>query len=252
MSEGDAPATGEFLGLTFARYNLSETRDWVLDRARAPGFSYVVTPNVDHMVRLHRAGNPDLWHTYREADLCLCDSRILARLARWSGLAMPVVAGSDLTASLLSEPLPPGTRVALIGGGAAQRDWLAAARPEAEHFHHQPPMGLRADDAAQAAAAEFIETTRAQIVLLTVGAPQSEMIAQLVKTRGRTNGVALCVGASLEFLTGEKRRAPRFVQAMSMEWAFRLVSEPRRLWRRYLVEGPAILGIWQRWLRARR
>lgn len=251
MSEGEALPTAEFLGLPFARCDLAEARDWVLERAREPAFHYVVTPNVDHIVRLHRAEDPALWKIYREADLRLCDSRILARLATWSGLDMPVVAGSDLTACLLSQALPEGTRIALVGGSAAQRDWLAAARPEAEHFHHQPPMGLRTNADAQTAVAAFIEAARPNLVLLTVGAPQSEIVAQLVKTRGQARGVALCVGASLDFLTGEKRRAPGFVQAMSMEWAFRLLSEPRRLWRRYLIEGPAILVIWLRWRRRR-
>jgi N-acetylglucosaminyldiphosphoundecaprenol N-acetyl-beta-D-mannosaminyltransferase len=251
MTAGRSPDTAEFLGLLFARRDLAGALDWVLDRSRQPGFAYVVTPNVDHMVRLHRADDPELWRVYDEADLRLCDSRILARLARWSGLDLPVVAGSDLAARLLSRPLPAGTRVALIGGSAAQFDWLRAARPEAEHLHHQPPMGLRADTAAQAEAAAFIEAARPHLILLTVGAPQSEIVAQLVKRRGQADGVALCVGASLEFLTGEKRRAPRVLQAMSMEWAFRLLSEPRRLWRRYLVEGPAILKIWLRW-RSRR
>jgi N-acetylglucosaminyldiphosphoundecaprenol N-acetyl-beta-D-mannosaminyltransferase len=247
MTTGQAAASSEFLGLRFARCDLAEALDWVLDRSRQRGFGYVVTPNVDHVVRLCRADDPALWRIYEEADLRLCDSRILARLARWSGLDLPVVAGSDLTARLLSRPLPAGTRIALIGGSAAQFDWLRAARPEAEHFHHQPPMGLRADTAAQAEAAAFIESARPHLVLLTVGAPQSEIVAQLVKRRGQADGVALCVGASLEFLTGEKRRAPRFLQALSLEWAFRLLSEPRRLWRRYLVEGPAILSIWLRW-----
>jgi N-acetylglucosaminyldiphosphoundecaprenol N-acetyl-beta-D-mannosaminyltransferase len=252
MSGGEAPSTAEFLGLRFAHCTLTEAADWVRTQTREPGFRYVVTPNVDHVVRLHREGDPRLWQTYREAELCLCDSRILARLARSSGLAMPVVAGSDLTAHLLSEPLPEGTRIVLIGGTSAQCDWLAKVRPEAELFHHEPPMGLRTNAAAQVAAAGFIEEAEPHLVLFTVGAPQSEIVAQLVKARGQARGVALCVGASLEFLTGEKRRAPRVLQALSMEWAFRLLSEPRRLWRRYLVEGPAILAIWLHWRRAGR
>ena len=83
---------------------------------------------------------------------------------------MAVVAGSDLTARLLSQALPEGTRIALIGGSTAQRDWLSAARPEAEHFHHQPPMGLRTDADAQAAVAAFIEAVQPHLALLTVGA----------------------------------------------------------------------------------
>lgn len=251
MSGGEALDEAEFLGLRFARLDLAAAREWVLARAHAPGFSYLITPNVDHMVRLHLADDAALWRVYREADLRLCDSRILAKLARWSGIDLPVVAGSDLTALLLATPLPEGTRIALIGGSANQRNWLAAARPEVELFHHEPPMGLRTNPEAQAAAASFIETSRPHFILLTVGAPQSEIIAGLVKMPGRGQGVALCVGASLEFLTGEKRRAPRLVQAVSMEWAFRLLSEPRRLWRRYLVEGPAIFRIWLAWRRSR-
>lgn len=240
-----------FLGLDFAVCDLDAAWAWVLAKSREPEFSYVVTPNVDHLVRLHRAGDRDLWQVYRDATLRLCDSRILALLAKLSGLSLPVAAGSDLTAKLLSHPLPEGTRIALVGGNAAHREWLAAMRPEAEHFHHQPPMGLRTDAAGQLAAARFVEEVQADIILLTAGAPQSEIVARLIQARGKARGVALCVGASLEFLTGEKRRAPRLVRAISMEWAFRLLSEPKRLWRRYLVEGPAILRIWLRWRRMR-
>jgi exopolysaccharide biosynthesis WecB/TagA/CpsF family protein len=112
-------------------------------------------------------------------------------------------------------------------------------------------MGLRTDHAAQAAVVAFVEKARPHLTLLTVGSPQSEIIAQLIKSRSKAGGVALCVVASLEFLTREKRRAPRFIQTLKLEWAFRLVSEPRRLWRRYLADGPAIIGIWRRWQRQR-
>lgn len=255
MADAGNTESIEFLGERFAVLDLPGALEWVLRHARSPAFAYLATPNVDHVVRLHRppAGlDPAVLRSaYDDADLLLCDSRILALLARRSGLALPVVPGSDLTAALLSAPLAPDTRIALVGGTEAQRAWLAAARPEAQVFHHQPPMGLRTNDAAQLAAARFIEEARPHLTLLTVGAPQSEIVALLVKARGRAGGVALCVGASLEFLTGEKRRAPRAIQALHLEWAFRLASEPRRLWRRYLVEGPAIFGIWRRWERAR-
>jgi exopolysaccharide biosynthesis WecB/TagA/CpsF family protein len=245
----------EFLGLRYAQCDEAATLAWTIDRSRGSAFAYLVTPNVDHVVRLHRAAqSPDGAHlrqAYDEADLCVCDSRILALLARWSGIELPVVPGSDLTARLLTAPLPAGTVIALIGGDEAQRQWLVAAQPEATILQHLPPMGLRKDTAAQIAVATFIEDSGAHLTLLTVGSPQSEIIAQRVKVRARAGGVGLCVGASLEFLTGAKRRAPRAIQALRLEWAFRLLSEPRRLWRRYLVEGPAILAIWRDWRRNR-
>jgi UDP-N-acetyl-D-mannosaminuronic acid transferase (WecB/TagA/CpsF family) len=72
-----------------------------------------------------------------------------------------------------------------------------------------------------------------------------------IQLKGAT-GVGLCIGASLEFLTGAKRRAPLWLQRLGLEWLFRLLTEPRRLWRRYLVEGPRIFVLWWRWHLSRR
>ena len=68
-------------------------------RSGAP-FRYLVTPNVDHMVRLHKrsAQIDGLEEAYRRADLCICDSKVLGLLARWRGVHLPVLPGSDLTA----------------------------------------------------------------------------------------------------------------------------------------------------------
>ena len=60
-------------------------------------------------------------------------------------------------------------------------------------------------------------------------------------------GTGLCIGASVEFVTGAKRRAPRWMQRLGVEWLHRLLSEPGRLWRRYLVEGPRIFAMAWRW-----
>jgi exopolysaccharide biosynthesis WecB/TagA/CpsF family protein len=253
MTQGPDQREVEFLGLRFTRFDLAAAHDWVLEQKDSTAFSYVVTPNVDHVVQLHRAARQTddgrFWTAYVEADVRLCDSRILALLARRSGIDLPVAPGSDLTARLLSTPLPEGTQIALVGGDTTELAWLAAAQPGARLFHHRPPMGLRNDPAAQAEVVEFVEEARPHVTLLTVGAPQSELVAQLLKSRGKAQGVALCIGASLEFLAGRKRRAPHLVRSMNLEWAFRLFSEPQRLWRRYLVDDPAILRIWLRWRR---
>jgi N-acetylglucosaminyldiphosphoundecaprenol N-acetyl-beta-D-mannosaminyltransferase len=66
------------------------------------------------------------------------------------------------------------------------------------------------------------------------------MIAAAIKQRPGTVGAGLCIGASLDFITGRERRAPRLVQRLSLEWAYRLAVDPRRMWRRYLVEGPRV------------
>lgn len=242
----------EFLGLDFDLVTQGSALESVSRLARSGHFSYVVTPNVDHMVRLHDEEGERrraLWDAYECATLCLCDSRVLARLAAISGMRLPVVTGSDLTARLLHSGLVPDLRVALIGGHPQQREWLAENHPNTEWIQHLPPMGVRDSAEAQQAIVEFVESTRADLVLFAIGAPQSELLAARLATRGRARGVALCIGSSVAFITGEKRRAPRAVQRMGLEWAFRLVTEPRRLWRRYLVEGPRIFPIWLEWRR---
>lgn len=254
MNPGSAAATVAFLDLEFAALDLDGARQWVSDALAAPRFRYVVTPNVDHVVRLHNgdaAWRSAFAAAEADADLCLNDSRILRGLARRSGIDLPVVPGSDLTRVLLDRALPDGTRVALVGGSMADAAWLRSQLPRATIRHFEPPMGVLRSAAAQQAIVDFIEAEQPQLTLFAIGAPQSEIVAHQLQQRGRTGGVALCIGASIEFLTGAKRRAPRLLQTLGLEWAFRLASEPRRLWRRYLVEGPAIFAIWWRWQRAR-
>lgn len=247
-SEGPPLPSIAFLGIDFALLDLNGALAYVRQAARGETFRYVVTPNVDHVVRLHKRGEDGVVREFaaavRGADLCVNDSRILARLARLSGASLPVAPGSDLTRRLVDEGVQRGDRIALIGGQEREAQWLRAALPEASIVHHQPPMGVLKDPVAQAAIVSFIEQACAEYVLLCIGAPQSEIVAHQVSRRGVARGVGLCVGASIEFLSGAKRRAPPIVQRLGLEWAHRLLSEPARMWRRYLVEGPRIFAIW--------
>lgn len=200
----------------------------------------VVTPNVDHLVRLHRAGRDMLlWPAYHDATLRLCDSRVVARLAQLQGIELPVVPGSDLTAKLF-EQLEPGDKIALIGGDALTRGELAARRGDIAVVQHIPPMGMLRNPAAMAAAVEFIVAAQARFTFLAVGSPQQELLAMQVRAAPDARGVILCIGAGIEFLTGRLQRAPLWMQHGGVEWLHRLASNPRRLWRRYLIDGPQI------------
>ena len=245
-----AQAVNDFLGLPIAELSFSEVVDSVFARADAQSFSFVVTPNVDHVVQLDRLRNmPDgraFAAAYEAAALVLCDSRILQKLARLSGRSLPLVAGSDLTRALLTDPRAAKRTVAVVGGSPDLLSALAARVPQIRFVQHTPPMSLLRDEAAMAVIVRFVAEMRADIVFFAVGAPQSEIVAHRCLQAAKACGVGLCVGASFEFIVGHKRRAPRWVQQLSLEWAFRLLSEPRRLWRRYLVEGPRILAIWAR------
>lgn len=213
-------------------------------------FVYVVTPNVDHVVRYWRE---PLWAPlYAHAWRVYCDSRVLQKLAMLSGLTMPLAVGSDLTAHLFAEALKPSEPIVIIGGDGAMVQTLIRKFGLKDVRWHEPPMGLREKPEAVAAAAAFIAANPARFHFIAVGSPQQELIARAAHERGDCRGVGLCIGASLLFLTGRVKRAPMWMQRLSLEWLFRLASEPGRLWRRYLVEGPAIFGIWLKWRAAQR
>jgi exopolysaccharide biosynthesis WecB/TagA/CpsF family protein len=204
-------------------------------------YEYVVTPNVDHVVRLDDPEQAaELKHLYDGADISVCDSRIIRHLARARGLDLPVVPGSDLTASLFREVIKPGDRIAIVGGDANMVADLRRLYTGVDLLHFEPPMGLRRNPVARAEAARFIAEAKARFAFIAVGSPQQEMIAGAVRAFPHATGVALCIGASLDFITGRQRRAPKLMQHLSIEWIHRLASDPRRMWRRYLVEGPRI------------
>jgi exopolysaccharide biosynthesis WecB/TagA/CpsF family protein len=242
----------EFLGLDFDPWPPGAVRAWLAARGAASDFAYVVTPNVDHVVRLHKGGDDAHWQAYRGAALSICDSRVLRGLARACGVGLPVTTGSDLVRVLFQEILNEDDVVCLIGGGDALAVALARRFPALTIRHHAPPMGLIHDREARARAVAFAAETRARVTLLAVGSPQQEVLALEMARSGTVRGTALCIGAGVEFLLGIRARAPRVLQRAGLEWAWRLLSEPRRMWRRYLVEGPAVFPLVWRWWRTRR
>jgi exopolysaccharide biosynthesis WecB/TagA/CpsF family protein len=239
------------MDLRFDLLDFFQAADVVVQMAAEESFSYVVTPNVDHVVQYHSAPEAFLPHAYDSADLLLCDSRIIAGLARLCGVPLPIVTGSDLTGHLLAQGRLRGHKIAVVGGDALLHQQLRCRYPSSDWHFFEPAMGVRFDPAARREIHDFIEYVRADVSFFAFGAPQSELTCAEIAARGRARGVALCIGSSLEFVTGAKRRAPVWMQRTGLEWLHRLLSEPRRLWRRYLIDGPKILPIWWRWYVAR-
>jgi exopolysaccharide biosynthesis WecB/TagA/CpsF family protein len=238
----------EFLGLRFNLLSLEQ----VLERIDEPGprpFAYVVTPNVDHLVRFHEDAEDSsrIRAAYHGANLTLCDSRILRLLARSRGIKLPVVAGSDLTAHVFGELIKPNDRIGIVGGNAELLGRLKSRFSGVQFVQYLPPMDLRRDAAARRNAAQFIAESRARFTFIAVGSPQQELIAAEAKAIPGAIGTGFCIGAGLEFLTGLNRRAPVAIQRLGLEWAHRLFSDPVRLWRRYLLEGPRVFALTYRW-----
>jgi len=244
--EMPAPVHAEFLGLPFGLLSLLEAVQLIIASCNA-SYRYVVTPNAYHVVAVHDQP-ARLLPIYRGAWLSLCDSRILRALARLEGSSLPLVTGSDLVVTLLSAlnglpPAPDRLQLLIVGPQPTAAAALRTAYPHMAFDILPAPSGLAADAEKRLAVARASVERDWDIALLCLGCPTQELIAQQIGELGRGKGVALCVGAAIDFLTGAQVRAPLWLQRLSLEWAYRLARAPRRLWHRYLIESPRIFRI---------
>jgi N-acetylglucosaminyldiphosphoundecaprenol N-acetyl-beta-D-mannosaminyltransferase len=195
----------------------------------------VVTPNLDHAVELRQ--NERLRAAYEAAALVLADGMPLVWASRLGPRPLPErVTGSDLTPRVLGAA-PAGVRVFLLGGSEAAAE--AAERNIRSRYpgltlvgRLSPPRGFEHDAAWSERIVHAITESRAQLVVLGLGAPKQELWAHRHADRLPAT-VMLCVGATIDFLAGTVSRAPRWMQAIGLEWVYRLLSDPKRLLRRY-------------------
>jgi len=240
------PRAIDFLGVEFTNLDRDAALDAIAVRASigAP-FAYVATPNVDHVVGL--SNEPARTALYEQAWLTLNDSKVLQRLAKRAKIKLPTTPGADLAQALFETVIDPSEPITIIGADADLIQTLKRRYKLTDVRWHAPPKGVKLKPGAIVDAAAFAAAQQSRFTFLCVGAPQQEMIAYAIKQRGDAIGVGLCVGASIEFLAGRKSRAPKWLRAVGFEWAFRLASEPSRMWRRYLVDGPKVFALFSEW-----
>lgn len=216
-------------------------------------FGYVVTPNVDHVIRHH--SDVRFRALYDQAAYVLLDSRFLSHTV---GLVkrqvFRVCLGSDLTTEVLRKVAKPLDVIVLVGGSKEQAQLLRNRFDLRKLQHIDPPMNfIKNPEAVESCLRSIEEAGPFRFCFLAIGSPQQEIIAQKLKERGRARGLALCVGAAINYLTGIERRAPLWMQRAGFEWLFRLLRNPRRMAKRYLVRGPLIfLLLWRIEFRVRK
>ena len=192
---------------------------------------------------------PELSAAYAGASLSLVDGTPLLWSARLLGRPLPQkVSGSDLLEPLIARAALRGWRVFLTGAGpgvareaarqlTTRHPGLRIVGVDSPQIAVSPGSGDQSD-----AAVERIRAAGADLVLVGFGSPKQELwIHRHAGALGPA--VAVAVGAGIDFAAGRARRSPRWISRAGLEWAFRLVQEPRRLWRRYLVNDPRFLLI---------
>lgn len=208
----------------------------------------VVSINLDHVhhfgtsLRARRGQAPFDAGSGSVDWLNLIDGAPIARQAeRITGVRYPKLSGSDLIAPILDEASTTERTVAVIGGSAEVTDALvrrfAADWPGVRFAGHWTPSREELADGSSTRIAAEMRESGVDIVLVCLGKPrQEEWIAEYGPMTGA--GVLLAFGAVVDFLAGRVTRAPRWVSESGLEWAWRLLLEPRRLARRYLIQGP--------------
>jgi N-acetylglucosaminyldiphosphoundecaprenol N-acetyl-beta-D-mannosaminyltransferase len=245
------------LGVPFDNVTTADTLRLINQMVVSRQPHYLVTANVDFVVQAR--SDLELRRILFDAHLVVADGMPLVWASRWLGNPLPErVTGSGLTPLLLAEAAAKGWRVFILGG-AEQSVAQAAANTRAKHPDLQlvgaysPPFKplLEMDHAD---ILRRIREARPDILLVAFGCPKQE---KWLNMHYRQAGVpvAIGVGATIDFLAGTMKRAPAWMQKTGSEWIFRLLQEPRRLFRRYVTDlwvfGWAILSQ-LRELRARR
>lgn len=207
--------------------------------ARAEG-GWTLTPNLDILRQI--VTDPEVRALADQTTLRLADGMPLVWASRLRRTPLPQrVAGSDLAAPLCVRAAREGWRVFFLGGSEGAADAAASILRERAPGLNVcgtlcPPMGFEHD----AAYVEHLERTliaaQPAVVLVALGSPKQErLIARLRPLLPRAWFFG--IGITFSFISGEIGRAPPWVRAIGLEWAHRLVQEPRRLARRYLVHG---------------
>lgn len=216
---------------------------------------YIVTPNVDHVVMLQ--SNEELKAAYADAAMVVADGFPLIVASKLLGSPLPErVAGSELVEVFfnhLADRDGNKTRVYLLGAmpGVADR---AATRVQERWPHvdvvgtHSPPFGFEHSDEESSEILRRIEEADPEVVIFGVGAPKQELWTHRFQDRldGR---VVFCVGATIDFLAGEKPQAPVWMRRSGLEWLHRCASEPKRLAKRY-AKGAIVFPqiVFREWL----
>jgi N-acetylglucosaminyldiphosphoundecaprenol N-acetyl-beta-D-mannosaminyltransferase len=220
---------------------------------RPDSWRCVVTPNVDHLVRYQR--HAEELEAAAHASIVMPDgmpiiwaSRLLRRPLRSR------LAGSDLFPALWQRCCAAGTPIVVIASNEEVASRLREANPHARCI--VPPMFSETDrgavDAVVTAAAEAAEAIDARFLAVGVSMPKHHRIANGLRRRwaGRYAGTptVMLVGASPDFAVGLAKRAPRWMQRSGVEWVHRLLGDPRRMAKRYLVDDVAFVRlVWREW-----
>ena len=205
----------------------------------------MITPNVDHLMKLQR--DKHFYNIYNSADYILCDSKIIYWISKFLGDPIKEqIAGSDFFPaycdyySKKTETLK--KRIFLLGGTteehlkSAIKNIRKRTKSEIVIGGYCPPFGFEKDIEELNKIINIINASGANVLAVGVGAPKQEKFIFENKEKLKSIDLFMAIGATIDFESGKTKRAPRSFQKIGLEWAYRLFQEPKRMFRRYLIE----------------
>ena len=201
----------------------------------------VITPNVDHLVKLQK--DKEFYEVYKKAEWVICDSKILYMLSKLLKTPLPeaIPGSSFFTAFYEYHQNDPNCKIFLLG--AAEGIAIKATERINQKVGrnivvgaHSPSYGFEKKPEECEKLVHIINESGANVLLVGVGAPKQEK--WIMKYRNEMPGIDIFMGlgATIDFEAGTLKRAPIFWQKIGMEWLYRCLKEPKRLFKRYFVD----------------
>jgi N-acetylglucosaminyldiphosphoundecaprenol N-acetyl-beta-D-mannosaminyltransferase len=239
------PSRIRLAGVEIDPVTQAQVIEHVLDSLAGGRGGWVITPNLDQLRLCHE--RPELRELYGRAELVLPDGMPLVWASRVQGTPVPErVAGSELIFTLTAAAARAGRAVYLLGGNPCVADRAAVRLLELNPGlrvagTHCPPYGFEKNPEQLREMTDALLAAQPDIVFVGLGFPKQERLIETLRPL-MPQSWFLGVGVSFSFVAGEIRRAPLWVQRMGLEWVHRMVQEPGRLFKRYVIHDLPFAG----------
>lgn len=236
----------KFMNTNIDNLTMAETLHEIDKLIQKKNCSYVVTPNVDHIVRLEK--DEELQKVYKNASLILTDGKPLIWISKWYKTPIKEkISGSDLFPRVCQLAANKNYTMYLLGAAEDVAD--TAARNLMKKYPglnivgtYSPPFGFEKNEQEMNKIKTQIQDVHPDILIVGLGCPKQE---KFMYYHCKELGVPISfgLGASIDFEAGNIKRAPKWMSNHGLEWLYRFSKEPKRLFKRYFVDDLKIIQV---------
>lgn len=236
----------KFMNTDIDNLTMAETLNEIDKLIQKKNCSYVVTPNVDHIVRLEK--DEELQKVYKNASLILTDGKPLIWISKWYKTPIKEkISGSDLFPRVCQLAANKNYTMYLLGAAEGVAD--TAARNLMKKYPglnivgtYSPPFGFEKNEQEMNKIKTRIQDVHPDILIVGLGCPKQE---KFMYYHCKELGVPISfgLGASIDFEAGNIKRAPKWMSNHGLEWLYRFSKEPKRLFKRYFVDDLKIISV---------